>query len=214
MTLERLPLPNEPPELPGDIDTLIREADTRIDTFFEAHVQHPIRSFIPSDAALVYAVLQHIQSHHLATGRRFLEWGSGFGTATLIAASLGFVAEGIEREAELIEEAEALGRDFGLKADFHSGDYFPPGFDVYRDGVGDTVQLVHGPRGNPLYETGVIDLEYMDVLFIYPWPGEAQMIGELFDAIAPEGALLILYQGPDDVDLLRRVDEEESDYSS
>jgi hypothetical protein len=44
----------------------------------------------------------------LATGRRFIEWGSGLGVVTCLAEWAGFDAIGIEIEPRLVGMAEEL----------------------------------------------------------------------------------------------------------
>jgi hypothetical protein len=47
----------------------------------------------------------------------------------------------------------------------------------------------------------------IDVVYVYPWPGELEMVYDLFDAIASDGAILIMYQGPDELYVYQKVEE-------
>jgi hypothetical protein len=73
--------------------------------------------FVSSSCEMVYRVLDSLPRG------TFCEWGSGLGVNTGIAASLGFVATGIELHPELAEASRALLRDYGLDATIMTGDY-------------------------------------------------------------------------------------------
>ena len=45
----------------------------------------------------------------------------------------------------------------------------------------------------------------MDVVFSYPWPGEEQVIFDVFEASAAVGALLLTYHGQEGMKLQRKV---------
>jgi protein-L-isoaspartate O-methyltransferase len=74
--------------------------------------------FVPSDAAVVYAVLAALPRGRLC------EWGSGMGIVTGLAEMLGFEACGIEIDAKLAAASRALLADFALSARIETGDYF------------------------------------------------------------------------------------------
>ena len=44
----------------------------------------------------------------------------------------------------------------------------------------------------------------MDIFYVYPWPGELEMMTNMFEVVAVEGALLITYQGPDEAIVHRK----------
>jgi hypothetical protein len=101
-----------------------------------------------------------------------------------------------------------------LDVDFYEDTFVPSGFDSYIDAIGDTRQLIstsaHEERR--LWEVARgLTVSDLDVVFVYPWPGEAQFIEELFDATASEGAILVLYHGPNDLVVYQRVVEEDQD---
>jgi hypothetical protein len=73
--------------------------------------------FVPSDYKTVYRVLAAVPRG------RFLEWGSGMGVVTGLAALLGFEARGIERDPPLAEMSRRLMRDMALSASILTGDY-------------------------------------------------------------------------------------------
>ena len=67
------------------------------------HKRYP--RYVPSEPAQVYAALHYVSEQGLAIGETFLEWGSGFGVATGLAAQLGYAASGIEVQADLVDIA-------------------------------------------------------------------------------------------------------------
>src|SRR5262245_59735315 len=103
-------VPWRPGAAPPDEATaaFLRDAGGRIDAFFEARWQDPIVGFVPSDFAAVWPLLAVILEQGLARGRRFCEWGCGFGVVAGLAARLGFLAHGIEIEKDLVDEARRL----------------------------------------------------------------------------------------------------------
>ena len=59
-----------------------------------------------------------------------------------------------------------------------------------------------GPDG---YEELHLEPDDFDVIFAYPWPGEEQVIFDLFADCAAVGALLLTYHGQEGVRLQRKV---------
>ncbi|MBC8190653.1 MAG: hypothetical protein H8E75_09515 [Puniceicoccaceae bacterium] len=50
-----------------------------------------------------------------------------------------------------------------------------------------------------------ITLDEVDVFFVYPWPGEQEMMLKLFQSVAGEGAILITYLGDQDICLYHAI---------
>ena len=189
--------------LPADVDSFIREATQRIDDFTENSRRQPIPAFVPSDFVAAYRVLEAIQDQSLAVGTLFLEWGSGFGVATCLAAMLEYEAYGIEIERALVEEAESLAADFDIPAEFAEGSFVPEDADVIAFTPGEVAWL--STEGANAYEALQIDLDDFDIIYAYPWPDEDDILGDLFNSFASEGALLVTYNGIDDVRVRRKV---------
>jgi len=209
MPLEDLDVPHADAVLSPGVEALIKEADSRIDDFLESRRGPKVSPFLPSNFRMVYEVLSNIQKDNLALGDQFLEWGSGYGVITCLASLLGFDACGIEWEEELVEEAGKLASLFDIQAEFCCGNYLPSGFDYFVDSIAGSHQLLRGStNGDPVGWYPGLDagVEDFDVIFAYPWPKEEQLLEELFEQTAAEGALFITYHGIEDVRVRRKVE--------
>ena len=195
----------EPPAiaLPHQIVRLLDEADDRIDTFQYEHRDTPVAAFVPSDFVLAYQALAAIASCNLAPGRRFVEWGSGVGVVTCLAASLGFDAVGIEIEPELVDVSRELADDFAIDADFVAGSFVPNDevdlFDMSGDFNWVRTDAASG------YEELDLEIDDFDVVYCYPWPGEEALSEELFAECCSTGSLLLSFHGRDGMKLRRRM---------
>ena len=188
--------------LPDAVASLLSDAKQRLHEF-DAKFQASIPAFVPSDFEPVYRALAWVQDAHLATGRRFLEWGSGIGAVTCLAALAGFDAIGIEIEPPLVEIAESLAQDHAIDAEFACGSYVPAGAESLVDVLGEVTWLrTDGPDS---YVDLELEPDDFDVIFAYPWPGEDQVIFDLFEHSAAVGALLLTYHSQDGLRLNRKV---------
>ena len=97
MRLREIELSPQSGAIPAEVAALLADAQRRLRRY-DAKFQASIPAFVPSDFEQVYRALDWIASSQLATGRRFLEWGSGIGVVACLAAELGFDAIGIEIE--------------------------------------------------------------------------------------------------------------------
>jgi hypothetical protein len=194
----------EPPKLalPPNVAALIQDAGRRIDAL-DDRMRIEIPAFVPSNFELAYRALAEINAANLATGHRFIEWGSGIGVIACLASCVGFDAVGIEIEQKLVTMAEQLAADHGIDVEFACGSFVP-------DGIVPRVNWVDGiawltTEGRDGYEVFDLDPDDFDVVFAYPWPGEEQVIFDLFADAAAVGALLLTYHGIDGVRLQRKV---------
>jgi SAM-dependent methyltransferase len=189
-------------ELPAQVVRLLAQARQQIETI-EKESQPSLTAFVPSDFELVYRALVSIQTRRLATGRRFLEWGSGLGVVACLAEQLGYDAAGIEIEQRLVNIAESLAANHGEGVQFVCGSFVPDGAEVRLDRLSDVAWLTtDSPDG---YEELELEPDDFDVIFAYPWPGEEQVIFDLFAVCAAVGALLLTYHGQEGVRLHRKV---------
>jgi hypothetical protein len=188
--------------IPANMAKLLAAAQRQI-AALDRDVQPALAAFVPSDFELVYRAIYAIQSGRLATGRRFIEWGSGLGVVACLAEWAGFDAVGIEIEPRLAGMAERLAAEHGVRAQFACGSFIPRGQEVRFDRLADVAWLsTDGPDG---YEELNLEPDDFDVVFAYPWPGEEQVIFDLFADVAAVGALLLSYHGQEGVRLQRKV---------
>jgi len=170
---------------------------------FDDTLQASIPAFVPSDFEQVYRTLAWVDEAHLAAGRRFLEWGSGIGVVACLAAQLGFDAVGIEVELALVEIAKSLAADHDIDVEFACGSYVPSGAEPFVDTAGEVTWLRTDRPDS--YADLDLEPEDFDLIFAYPWPGEEQVIFDLFQNCAAVGALLLTYHGQDGLRLQRKV---------
>ena len=154
---------------------------------------HP---FIPADYERVLEALLP----HRRPGLRFLEWGSATGVITIMADLLGFDAYGIEIDSGLVSMARELAERTGSKARFAAGSFLPTGYRwTAPDGDVRTGTIGHAQSG---YLALGRPLEDFDLVFGYPWDGEAPMMLDLMRRYGGSGALFLLNR-PNGVDVFR-----------
>lgn len=214
VALEQLSLKLRPDEVPDEVAALFAEADRRCDDFFGEGLGRRYPRYIPSDPAIVHAALVHLRERGLVRGRTFCEWGCGFGVAACMASLLGYTAYGIEIEPELADRAETLAADFGIPVTILNTSYLPEGYEEC-DGVGGKDLLVpekttgRGERVEVAPEYEGLDPDEVDVFFVYPWPGQEELMMDLFQAMAGEGALLLVYNGDREITAYLRTEDGE-----
>jgi len=189
-------------EVPKNVRQLIADAQARVEEFSDRHAA-TVPAFVPSDFEIVYRGLEAIEESRLAAGRRFIEWGSGIGIITCLADSLGFDAVGIEIESQLVDMAEAFAEAHGIGVQFARGSFLPPGAEPHLEMPDDVAWLA--TSGADGYEELDVEPDEFDVVFAYPWPGEEQVIFDLFADCAAVGALLLTYHGQEGLRLQRKV---------
>jgi hypothetical protein len=196
-------------DVPADVAALFDDADERIADYFERTQDAPVIAFVPCDFPAAWRALRWMQGEGLATGPSFCEWGSGFGVVAMLAATAGFESTGIEVVADLVEESERLATDHGITVEFVEGSFVPDGSDAVSDALTEFAWLdVSTPAA---YDALGLDPEDFDVIFAYPWPGEQDVIFDLFDAHAADGALLLTQQGTEGTRLHRRAGHRRND---
>ncbi len=153
----------------------------------------PFHPFVAADYDVVCAALWP----HRRRGLRFLEWGSANGVITVMADLLGFEAYGIELDESLVETARVLAVRFGSGARFAAGSFLPTGYRWRpRDGDARTGTLGTGRSG--YLELGC-SLDEFDVVFGYPWDGEAPMMLDVMRSYGRADAVLLLHSASDGV---------------
>ena len=197
----------ESPEVPEPFASLIQDADDRWEKFWAQKLNKRYPRYVASEPAQVYAALKHVRDEGLALGERFIEWGSGFGVATSLASQLGFEATGIELEDGLVEIAESLAEKHQTGAEFITATYIPEGYISYDHVGGSDIapdESFSHQAEPPQYDEMDIGLDEIDVFFVYPWPGEQEMMLKLFQTVASEDAILIAYYGDREICIYRK----------
>jgi hypothetical protein len=155
----------------------------RFDEEVRQDTWHP---FVAADYDSVRDVLLSV---HMP-GRRFLEWGSATGVVTIMADLIGYDACGIELDPVLVESARTLATRVGSGARFAHGSFIPMGW-VWKTRRGDARPgtIGDGPSGYLVLGRALSDF---DVVYGFPWPGEEELMLELFRCHGnPEARLLL-----------------------
>ncbi|HEX6560299.1 MAG TPA: hypothetical protein VF021_12575 [Longimicrobiales bacterium] len=176
------------PGLSARLQALIEEGS---DIFHEFDLQHRQRQWHPFVAANYSDVLQILLPLR-QPGSMFLEWGSATGVITIMADMLGFQAYGIEIDAPLVDIARGLAAKYESGATFAAGSFLPMGYE-WRDPTGDrrTGTVGEGVSG---YLELQHPLEDFDIVFGYPWPGEAEIMKDVMQRYGRPDARLILHK--------------------
>jgi hypothetical protein len=213
MALEAIALEGPEARVSAHVARLIATCSRGWERFFaEPDDQAP--RFVPSVPERVFAVLAEVTTRNLPPNRVFCEWGSGFGTATCMAALLGYKAYGLEIEAELVRLSRAIARRLGIPVEILCTSLFPAGYEAYAgvDGAAlvtpASVRDHHATaeaRGPLRYDGMEIAIADIGLFFAYPWPEEQELIRQLFDAVAMEGAILVVYHTDTDIRVFRKV---------
>ena len=179
--LERVGVPPEAGDLPVPrfVDCFIRDAEDRAEEWGDRAGKG---LFVPGDYRYAFQVMQWLLRTKAANkGAAFLEWGSGLGMATILAALLGYDAVGVEIDEALVRESRELASRYGVKARFEHGSY-----DVAKPGL------------------EVFTAKKRAAVYVYPWPGEEPFFLRRFDEAADAGAFLLMCLGPEDIRVYRR----------
>ena len=202
-----VPIPLNPSTLPEAVVRFLREADRRVSRFANDS-SASICGFVPSDFATVYRALHAIAETQLAAGNSFCEWGSGFGVVASMAAMLEFDACGIEIESRLVDASRWLADDFHLPVEFVHGSFIPPGGEACAEealaAAGSDMSWL-STDADTAYDDLGLEPDDFDLIFAYPWPGEARSIELLFERYGADGALLLTYGDFGSMRLLRNV---------
>lgn len=206
MSLLRLAFDVPITPLPAAAEALVADAEERIADFINASRRAGTNAqgaFVPADYRRVYGGLDAIYTAGLAPTEQLCEWGSGFGVVAALAAQIGFEACGIEIERDLVPEAEELVAAHDLDVAFAHGSFIPESAEGLADVQDDLATLARGVADG--YDELGLDPDDFGVIYAYPWPGEEEVIEQIFDAVAARGALLLTYRSTEDLVLQRKV---------
>jgi hypothetical protein len=154
---------------------------------------HP---FIPADYESVLDALLPLRR----PGLRFLEWGSATGVITIMADFLGFESYGIEIDGALVRMARQLAETTGSNARFAAGSFLPAGY-RWSSADGDSRTGTIGEANSGYLALGR-PLEEFDIVFGYPWDGEAPMMLDLMRRYGGADSLFLLNR-PNGIDIFR-----------
>jgi hypothetical protein len=185
-----------------EVVRLIELATDRIDTFMSEN-DSVTENFVRCDFQLVDQALTWIENNHLLTGNRFVEFGSGFGVAAILASMRSMEAVGIEIDSYLVEQACGLATDVNSSAEFYCGSFVPRGISGI-DELGSEVEHVE-TQEDDIYEEIGLSLDDFDLFFAFPWPGEEHFFEAVFESGAAVNSLLLTYRGRDGMHLVRKT---------
>ena len=217
MAIEEIAMEGPEARVSDKVARLIEACSRGWERFFADNDDHQAPRFVPSVPERVFAVLEEVTRRQLPPNRVFCEWGSGFGTATCLASLLGYEAYGLEIDEELVRRSRAIARRLGIRVQMLCTSLFPKGYDAYSvvDGAAlVTPESVSDHHDNdedrePLrYDGMAIAIADIGVFFAYPWPEERELMRQLFEAVAREGAILVVYHTDTDIRVLRKVEGE------
>jgi hypothetical protein len=135
MTIEEIEMEVPEAKVSDQVARLIDTCSRGWERFFAHNDDHQAPRFVPSVPEIVFSALEEVTKRKLPPNRVFCERGSGFGTATCMAALLGYQAYGIEIEEELVRSSRAIARRLGIPVEILCTSMFPAGYDSYS-GVG------------------------------------------------------------------------------
>jgi len=213
MAIEEIDTEGSEARISDKVARLIETCSRGWERFFADNDDQAPR-FVPSVPERVFAVLEEVTTRNLPPNRVFCEWGSGFGTATCMASLLGYAAYGLEIEEELVRLSRAIARRLGIPVEILCTSLFPEGYDAYSGVDGAALVTPESlsdrndndeDRGPLRYDGMDLDIADIGLFFAYPWPEEYELIQQLFDAVAMEGAILVVYRTDKDIRVFRKV---------
>ena len=216
MALEAIAMEGPEARVSDQVARLIVTCSRGWERFFADHDDQAPR-FVPSVPERVFAVLEEVTRRKLPPTRVFCEWGSGFGTATCLAALLGYEAYGLEIDEELVRRSRVIARRLGIPVTMLCTSLFPAGYAAYAGREGAALVTPTSVRGHhdtaeargPLRYDGMERvIAEIGLFFAYPWPEERALMQQLFEAVARVGALLVVYHTDTDIRVWRKVEDE------
>lgn len=176
------------------IDALIDEGVELFDQFDRSVREKSFHPFVAADFDVVLDTLVTLREPpdrpHRNGPPTFIELGSGQGVITIMADMLGFDAAGIELDAGLVDTARRLADRHGSRARFVAGSFLPAGY-RWKAASGDSRMGTIGSGPSAYRELGRA-LDDFDVVYAYPWEGEAPIIRDLVRRYAHPRARLVL----------------------
>jgi len=189
--------------IPANVQAVLNSADELLQAYWDQWHQRPIEQYVACDFRDVWRALFEITQSKLATGNTFCEWGCGFGIVTGLASQLGWEAVGIEAESFLVDRARAFLKLHHLPGEILHGNFLPHGSERLARSQSNHACLFHQVPN--AYDQNDLELDDYAMVFAYPWPGEHHFQQEVFRHYAREGALLLMFLGPYEIELYRKT---------
>jgi hypothetical protein len=217
MALEAIAMEGPEARVSDPVARLIATCSRGWERFFADYDDDQAPRFVPSVPERVWAVLAEVTRRQLPPTRVFCEWGSGFGTATCLAALLGYEAYGLEIDEELVRLSRAMARRLRMPVTLLCTSFLPAGYAASAGGDGVALATPAAVRDHPDTAAGRGSLRYdgmetaiadIGLFFAYPWPEERALMRQLFEAVARVGALLVVYHTDTDIRVWRKVEGE------
>jgi SAM-dependent methyltransferase len=190
-------------EIPEEVSHVVGIADQMLQGYWDQWHRRPIEQYVACDFRDVWRALAAVTQSSLADGNTFLEWGSGFGVVTGLAAQLGWDAVGIEAESFLVDQSKEFLRNIDQTAQVVCGNFLPLGAERLARNQANHASLFHHVPS--AYESLDLQCDDFALVFAYPWPGEHHFLQEVFRVYARDQALLLLFLGPYEIELYRKT---------
>ena len=197
----------EAPRLPTKLSQWIEFGGQQVRDFWDRHPELRNTEWVECDYSEVAAALVSLQLKHPAQQKCFLEWGCGFGVVAGTASLLGFDAVGIESERFLVAEAVRIAAEYGIEGvEFLEGNFLPASAEQFA--AEDDPRVALKAEAESAYAKYGRDIAEFETIFAYPWPGEEHFLKSVFRSYASEGARLVLYRGPFQIEFYKKVPTE------
>jgi hypothetical protein len=180
---------------------LIEDGVAQFSEFDRAVRDKAFHPFVAADYHVVLETLARVRATFADRSRRptMIELGSGNGVIAIMADLLGFDAVGIELDGSLVAIARELAQRYDSSARFAVGSFIPSGY-TWRSESGDARMGTIGSGPSAYRELGRA-LDDFDVVYAYPWEGEAPIIRDLARRYANPHATLVLMDAVDGVNV-------------
>ena len=189
--------------IPRETEDLLVRADRLLQIYWDGWHRKPIEQYVACDFRDVWRALFTIREKQITQGNLFCEWGCGFGIVTAMASQMGWGAIGIEAEPFLVSEARKFLAQEEIPAEIWHGNFLPPGSERLARHQSHHASLFH--QIPSAYLEQEMHLDDFSIVFAYPWPGEDGFLKDVFREYGANGALLLVFRGPYELELYRKT---------
>jgi hypothetical protein len=188
--------------IPSETHALLQRADLLLQAYWDNWHRRPIEQYVACDFRDVWRALATVRDRNLAPGNLFCEWGCGFGIVTALASLMGWGAIGIEAEPFLVAEARKFLLSEKIPAEIWHGNFLPAGSERFAKHQSHHASLFH--RVPSAYAEHDVQIDDFAMVFAYPWPGEDGFLKDVFCEYAADGAILLVFRGPYELELYQK----------